>query len=37
VHAEDDLDALVASLGPEDDDAPRLRMAPVPGGDPVLD
>ena len=37
VHAEDDLDALVASLGPEDDDARRLRMTPVPGGDPVLD
>nr|WP_246324591.1 SDR family oxidoreductase [Petropleomorpha daqingensis] len=37
VHAEDDLDALVAALRPEDDDARRLRMTPIAGGDPLFD
>jgi hypothetical protein len=36
VHAEDDLDALVASLPADDGDARRLRLTAVPGGDPVL-
>lgn len=37
VHAEDDLDALVAALPADDRDARRLRLAAVPGGDPILD
>jgi NAD(P)-dependent dehydrogenase (short-subunit alcohol dehydrogenase family) len=37
VHAEDDLDALVASLPADDGDGRRLRLTAVPAGDPVLD
>jgi 3-oxoacyl-[acyl-carrier protein] reductase len=37
VHAVDDLDALVAALPADDDDAGRLRLARVPGGDPLFD